>query len=43
MGVNIGELGDLEEFVDFWQYGEQCKRDNRAVFLDSGGVLEKLL
>ena len=41
MGVNIGELGDLEEFVDFWQYGEQCKRDNRAVFLDSGGVLEK--
>ena len=40
-GIKIGELGDLEEFVDFWQYGEQCKRDNRAVFLDSGGVLEK--
>ena len=41
MGVNIGELGDLEEFIDFWQYGEQCKRDNKAIFLDSGGVLEK--
>ena len=40
-GINIDELGDLEEFIDFWQYGEQCKRDNKAVFLDSGGVLEK--
>lgn len=40
-GINIDELGDLEEFIDFWQYGEQCKRDNKAVFLDRGGVLEK--
>lgn len=40
-GIKIGELGDLEDFVNFWDYGEQCKKDNKAVFLDSYGVLEK--
>ena len=40
-GIKIGELGDLEDFVNFWDYGEQCKKDDRAVFLDSYGVLEK--
>ena len=39
-GIKIGELGDLEDFVNFWDYGEQCKKDNKAVFLDSYGVLE---
>lgn len=39
-GIKIGELGDLEDFVNFWDYGERCKKDNKAVFLDSGGVLE---
>lgn len=40
-GIKIDELGDLEDFVNFWDYGEQCKKDNKAVFLDSGGVLEQ--
>lgn len=40
-GIHLGELGDLEEFIDFWHYGEQCKRDNKAIFLDSGGILKK--
>ena len=39
-GIKIGELGDLEDFVNFWDYGERCKKDNKAVFLDSYGVLE---
>ena len=39
-GIKIGELGDLEDFVNFWDYGEHCKKDNKAVFLDSYGVLE---
>lgn len=39
-GINIDELGDLEDFVNFWDYGERCKKDNKAVFLDSYGVLE---
>ena len=34
------EFVDLEDFVNFWDYGEQCKKDNKAVFLDSYGVLE---
>ena len=41
MGVNLGELGDLEEFVNFRDYGEWCKKNNKAVSLDSYGVLEK--
>ena len=30
-GINIDELGDLEEFIDFWQYGEQFKRTFRII------------
>lgn len=26
--------------MNFWDYGERCKKDNKAVFLDSYGVLE---
>lgn len=40
-GIKLGELGDLEDFVNFWDYGERCKKNNKAVFLDSYGVLEK--